>query len=186
MLQHRGGGGVVTRYSFYAGLILFVWFSRAGLSQQVPAPTSRPRITLDEFFNVVRYSDIKLSPDGNSVVIATERPDWKLERFRQDLWLWTEGRNALAPLTQSGHDSAPQWSPDGNWIAFISDRKAQEPQETDEENGPKEPPQQTPPPRGREPDDKTEEKPVARVYLISVNGGEAFPVTRGTEEVHAF
>lgn len=175
----------MTRYSFYAGLILVVWFSRAGLSQQVPAPTSRPRITLDEFFNFIRYSDIKLSPDGNSVVIATERPDWKLERFRHDLWLWTEARGGLVALTQSGHDSDPQWSPDGNWIAFISDRKVEQPPAFEEEAAPKEPPQQTPPPRRGGDDEKADEKPVAHVYLISVNGGEAFPVTRGTEEVHA-
>ena len=174
------------RHTFFFVSILVVWFCSAALSQQATAtipPT--PRITLDEFFNFVRYSDVKLSPDGNSVVIATERPDWKLERYRQDLWLWTEGRSQLVPLTQSGHDSAPQWSPDGNWIAFLSDRKLQEPPEAEEENVPKQPPQQNPP-RAREGDEKTEGKPVAHVYLISMNGGEAFPVTLGREEVHAF
>ncbi len=115
------------RYTSSAVLIWLVCLCAAGLSQQAPGAIPKPRITLDEFFNFVRYSDIKLSPDGSSVVIATERPDWKLERFRQDLWLWTERRGALVPLTQSGHDSAPQWSPDGNWIAFLSDRKLEEP-----------------------------------------------------------
>ncbi len=178
------------RGTFYV-VFLFVSFCGAAVSQQ--APSTMParqtiparRITLDEFFNFVRYTDIKLSPGGNSVVIATERPDWKLERFRHDLWLWTEVRSALVPLTQSGHDSAPQWSPDGNWIAFLSDRKLEEPPGEEEENVPKQPPPQNPP-RGREGDEEPEEKPVAHVYLISVNSGEAFPVTRGTEEVHAF
>ena len=88
-------------------------------------PSGKPRITLDEFFNAVDFSKVELSSDGHMVVIATYRADWKAERFREDLWLWRDSDGLLIPLTQSGHDSDPKWSPDGKWIAFLSDRDAQ-------------------------------------------------------------
>ena len=82
------------------------------------ASDSKPRITLDEFFNAVDFSHVALSPDGHMVAIATDRADWENERFRQDLWLWRDSDGMLIPLTQSGHDSDPKWSPDGNGSHF--------------------------------------------------------------------
>jgi dipeptidyl aminopeptidase/acylaminoacyl peptidase len=168
------------------------------LSWTQAAPTPKPKISFDEFFDSVHISSIKLSPDGNALVIGTERADWKQERFRKDIWLWRPNLPALILLTQSGKDWDAEWSPDGNWIAFLSDRKPELPLPEEEEAVPKEPPlqkPQTPDVRGRvvlrdddsESEEKSEEKkPVAHVYVLSVNGGEAFPVTQGLEEVHAF
>jgi acylaminoacyl-peptidase len=87
----------------------------------------KPKLTLDEFFNSVEFKTVKLSPDGHSLVIATVRADWEQNIFRKDLWLYRDGghaEGALTQLTQSGRDSDPQWSPDGRWIAFLSERKA--------------------------------------------------------------
>src|SRR3954471_11849571 len=81
----------------------------------------KPKISFDEFFNFVDYPAVKLSPDGQSVVISAERADWSLNIFRKDLWLYRD--SAMTQLTRSGHDGEPQWSPDGKWIAFLSDRK---------------------------------------------------------------
>ena len=85
----------------------------------------KPKLTFDEFFNSVDYPAIAISPDGNSVVIVVERPDWDQNIFRTDLWLYRDSTNggSLIQLTQSGHDSNPKWSPDGRWITFLSDRK---------------------------------------------------------------
>jgi len=134
----------------------------------------KPRLTLDEFFNSVDFDSVQLSPDGRAVVIETDRADWDQKIFRTDLWLYRieQGAGTLTQLTQSGHDRHPQWSPDGRWIAFISERKTPSTKKTDEEDDEKE--------------DESKEEETAHLYLISPSGGEAFPVTRGEEEVHAF
>src|SRR5277367_1741640 len=87
------------------------------------AAQSKPKLTLDEFFNSVSINALEISPDGNSVVIGTERADWDQQIFRSDLWLYRNDSRSLIQLTQSGHDSEPRWSPDGRWIAFLSERK---------------------------------------------------------------
>ncbi len=126
---------------------------------------SKPKVTLDSFFNSVSFTAVQMSPDGNSVAIGTERADWDQQIFREDLWLYRVGNNSLIQLTQSGHDSEPQWSPDGHWIAFLSDRK------TD---------------GGKSDDSDSKDDPVSQLYLISPNGGEAFAITQGDENVHSF
>src|SRR5580658_3706385 len=128
----------------------------------------KPKLTLDNFFNSVDYPAIAISPDGTSVVIVTERADWDQKIFRHDLWLYRDESKALIQLTQSGHDSDPQWSPDGRWIAFLSERKPST-QKADSDS-----------------DASSKDDSPSQVYLISPHGGEAFPVTQGEEEVHAF
>jgi dipeptidyl aminopeptidase/acylaminoacyl peptidase len=136
------------------------------------APTqSKPKLTLDEFFNAVDFRALELSPDGQSVVIEAERADWDQQIFRSDLWLYhDDGRGgSLIQLTQSGHDSDPKWSPDGRWIAFLAERKPAAGKGDDADG-----------------DSDSKDEAVSQVYLISPNGGEAFPVTQGEEDVHTF
>ncbi len=136
-------------------------------------PSEKPKLTLDEFFNAVDFQSVKLSPDGKSVVIGTERADWDQSIFRHDLWLYRDNLQggSLVQLTESGHDTDPQWSPDGRWIAFVSDRKSANSSADSEDSG------------SSDPKDK---EGTNQLYLISAEGGEAFPLTRGEEEVHAF
>lgn len=184
------------RRPLFAAPVLMLLTLLSSMAQTPPAQAGsaeKPRITLDEFFNFVEYPQAEISPDGNSVVIGTERGDWKHNRYRKDLWLWHEGGTGLTLLTASGHDESAQWSPDGKWIAFLSDRPLTEKEAEDEEEREQQVPAEvkpTPkpkpePPKGRAEDDD-ENTPVAHVYIISMTGGEAIPVTRGLEEVHAF
>src|SRR5216683_2472151 len=155
-------------------LLLFLVFliSTAAFAQ---SPIKLPNITLDEFFNSVSFPSVKVSPDGNSVVIETERADWEQQIFRKELWLYRVGGGGgnLAQLTQSGHDSSPQWSPDGQWIAFLSERKTADSSSKDGD-------------AEDASNDNNKDKEVAQLFLISPNGGEAFAITSGDEEVHAF
>ena len=131
----------------------------------------KPKLTLDDFFNYVDILSVAISPDGNAVVINTERADWEKSSFRRDLWLYRDdgrGDGSLMQLTQAGDNTKPEWSPDRRWIAFLSERKT---------------------PKGGGSDDSKEDskgEAVAQLYLLPLGGGEAFPVTHGEEEVHSF
>lgn len=153
------------------------------------AAEHKPRIALDEFFNYVSYTGLELAPDGKALLIATRRADWNHDRFRKDIWLWRDGMTSPMLLTNSGHDSDARWSPDGKWIAFLSDR----PTETAPESAPAQIPNETrptlspnPKPQGHDEEQTSETKTITQLYLVSAAGGEAFPVTLGIEAVHEF
>ena len=95
------------------------------MSASTLGQTVKPKLTLDEFFNFVSFPSVKMAPDGEAVVIETERADWEKQLFRKELWLYRilSGGGNLLQLTQAGHDTQPQWSPDSRWIAFLSERK---------------------------------------------------------------
>jgi dipeptidyl aminopeptidase/acylaminoacyl peptidase len=97
------------------------------------------------------------------VVIGTTRADWGHSVFRRDLWLYSDTGHTLAQLTQSGKDTDPQWSPDGKWIGFLSERKD---------------------PLAKE-DDAKDTGDTKQLYVIPAAGGEATALTQGEEELHA-
>jgi dipeptidyl aminopeptidase/acylaminoacyl peptidase len=131
------------------------------------AQTAKPAITLNEYLNTTDISEARLSPDGAAAVIATETPDWKANDFRHDLWLWT-AQAGLRPLTHSGSEENAQWSPDGKWIAFVSDRALSGEAAGDD---------------GEPAGDAFKSD---RLWVIPVAGGEALPLYREKLDVHAF
>ncbi len=138
---------------------------------QTPATQTKPPLTLDAYFAEAEYSSARLAPDGAAAVIAVREPDWMANRFREDLWLWRASTGKTEPLTSSGHDSGPDWSPDGRLIAFTSDRllpdeKPSEGKDSSEAKGKDETP--------------------GRIWIVSADGGEARPLYRTKDDVHAF
>src|ERR1700727_3109973 len=127
-------------------------------------------ITLDEFIKATDIREARISPDGSAAVIATTAPDWKQNRFKDELLLWTRSSGAVIALTHSRHDTSPAWSPDGQYIAFLSDRPLAGAEDEDDD---------------KDKDDKDADE-TSRVWLIPVHGGEAFPLFRDNLDVHAF
>jgi dipeptidyl aminopeptidase/acylaminoacyl peptidase len=61
-----------------------------------------------------------ISPDGRRAVVAVTRPDLDADEYRSQLWLVdTTGDTPPRPLTHGPRDSAPKWSSDGRWLAFL-------------------------------------------------------------------
>lgn len=68
--------------------------------------------------------DVHISPDGSKVVYALERFSGKGRRPLSSLWIADVGIDHSARQITSGlfRDEKPRWSPDGRFIAFLSDR----------------------------------------------------------------
>jgi dipeptidyl aminopeptidase/acylaminoacyl peptidase len=61
-----------------------------------------------------------VSPDGASAVVASTRPDLDRNEYLSSLWIVdTRGETPPRRLTHGDHDTAPRYSPDGRWIAFL-------------------------------------------------------------------
>ncbi len=96
VLAYRSGEGLESRLT---------WLDRQGNRLKVVGPTRR-------------HTNLALSPDDKRIVAA---------RFGQtsasDLWLIDASTGSESRLTFEGAgESQPLWSPDGQWIAFGSDR----------------------------------------------------------------
>lgn len=75
---------------------------------------------------------VDLSPDGNRVVYSVRVPrsiDEEPGTAYSELWLLDRETGMIRQLTGSGVSSrSPQWSPDGKYIAFLSQRRSHHPQ----------------------------------------------------------
>ena len=70
-----------------------------------------------------------VSPDGSTAVVAVTRLDLVADEYRSQLWAVPTDASAPArPLTHGHRDSAPVFSPDGQWLAFLGAESGGTPQ----------------------------------------------------------
>lgn len=99
---------------FFLALIL--------LGSAAVAEAKRP-ITFDDLAKLERISEPAVSPDGRWVAYVRGVVDMEANRTLRKIWLVPTAGGEPRQLTRGeGSDSRPQWSPDGQTLAFISTR----------------------------------------------------------------
>ena len=116
--------------------------------------------TIDQSLEMRSVGAPKISPDGRHVVYEESRTNWEANAFETDLWLADVATGESRLLTMAAKSSSdPAWSPDGRWIAFLSDRVA---------------------PLAGSPAGKKQ------VYVMPANGGESQQWTKMENGVNSF
>ena len=79
---------------------------------------------IDEYLALKSISEISVSPDGLYVAYTTTSSDLTKDETRDTVWMLpTAGGEPLRMTSKDSDSSAPQWSPDGRYLAILSDRK---------------------------------------------------------------
>jgi len=112
----------------------------------------------EDVYALTSVGDPRLSPDGRLVAYVVSRIDEEESAYRTAIWVAAlDGSEEPRQFTSGErNDGSPRWSPDGRWLAFVSNREGED-----------------------------EKKAKGQLYVLPADGGEPRRLTDGQESVES-
>jgi len=94
------------------------------LATFVTLADAQPRVpTVDDLLTIKSVGGTQISPDGKWIAYTVSYGDFKQDAFITQIWLVASDSGKSFQLTRGDKSSTnPKWSPDGQWLAFLSNR----------------------------------------------------------------
>jgi dipeptidyl aminopeptidase/acylaminoacyl peptidase len=117
------------------------------------------QITIEDLYRIKSVSAPRISPDGQRIALVVTTIDAGKHEYRSSIWMVpTEGGEAKRFTAGPANTHSPSWSPDGRWLAFVTEREGEAAGKDQEER-------------------KKHGKGKSQIWLIPTDGGEARQLT---------
>ncbi|MGE5674465.1 MAG: S9 family peptidase [Mycobacterium leprae] len=83
--------------------------------------TERRKLQAEDLLAIKLAGDCQISPDGSRVAYTLQEISKEKNEYTSSIWLAREGQSPVQ-FTSGAKDNSPRWSPDGRYLAFVSNR----------------------------------------------------------------
>jgi dipeptidyl aminopeptidase/acylaminoacyl peptidase len=116
-------------------------------------------ITIEDLYKMKFVSRPRIAPDGQRVALVVTRIDERKHEYRSSIWVApAAGGESRRFIGGSANAHSPSWSPDGRFLAFVSEREGEVAEKDSKEQ-------------------KKLGKGKPQIWILPLDGGEAYQLT---------